>query len=514
MEIIFMIEHCKSMGLSGIDAFTVSIEADLGRGMPSFDVVGLPDIAVKESRGRVKSSMINCGFDFPLGRIIVNLAPADIRKEGPLYDLPILIALLKATSQLSADTSDAVFIGELSLGGDVRPINGVLPMTLEAKEKGYKNIYIPYDNRAEAAVVRGINVYPVKNVPELYDHLTGSKRIAKADPDCLTKTKKRLNPPDFSQVKGQFFAKRAMEIAAAGSHNVLLIGPPGSGKSMIAQRLPGILPDMTFDEMIETTKIYSIAGLLPSEVSLIDERPFRSPHHSASPMGITGGGRTPRPGEISLAHNGVLFLDEMPEFSRLTMEALRQPLEDGVVTISRVNGTLTYPCSVSMICAMNPCPCGYLGDPTRKCTCSPAEVRRYLNKVSGPMLDRIDIHIEVPAVKYEELSSNIPSESSAEIRKRVNAARKIQTERFKNTGINCNARIPSGMLHDVCVLDEKADKILKQAFEKLGLSSRAYTKLLKISRTIADLDNSEIIGVKHISEAIQYRSLDRKYWQR
>ena len=363
-------------------------------------------------------------------------------------------------------------------------------------------------------MVRGIDVYPIKTVPELYDHLTGKKRISKADPDRLTKTQKRIDPLDFSQVKGQFFAKRAMEIAAAGSHNVLLIGPPGSGKSMIARRLPGILPDMTFDETIETTKIYSIAGLLPSGVSLIDERPFRAPHHSASPMGITGGGRTPKPGEISLAHNGVLFLDELPEFSRLTMEALRQPLEDGTVTISRVNGTLTYPCNVSMICAMNPCPCGYFGDPTKKCTCSPTEIRRYLNKVSGPMLDRIDIHIEVPAIKYEELSSNIPSEPSAEIRKRVNAARSIQTERFKNTSINCNARIPAGMLHDVCVLDKDADRILKISFENLGLSSRAYTKLLKISRTIADLDQSEIIGVKHITEAIQYRSLDRKYWQR
>ena len=496
-----MIEYCTSMGLSGIEAFTVSIEADLAKGIPAFDVVGLPDIAVKESRGRVKSAMINCGFDFPLGRITVNLAPADIRKEGPMYDLPILITLLKASSQLNADTVDSVFIGELSLSGIVRPVNGVLPMTIEAKNKGFKKIFIPFDNRAEAAVIRGIDVFPVKNVPELFSHLTGGKQISKADPELLTKTSPQDYTVDFSQVKGQLMTKRAMEIAAAGSHNVLLIGPPGSGKSMIAQRLPGILPDMTFDETIETTKIYSIAGLLPEGVSLIDKRPFRSPHHSASPMGITGGGRTPRPGEISLAHNGVLFLDELPEFSRLTMEALRQPLEDGKVTIS-------------MICAMNPCPCGYFGDPTKECTCTPTEIRRYLNKVSGPMLDRIDIHIEVPAVKYEELSSKIPSESSAEIQKRVNAARKIQTERFKNTNINCNARIPSGMLQQVCTLDKSADTILKNAFEKLGLSSRAYTKVLKVARTIADLDSSDVIKVKHITEAIQYRSLDRKYWHR
>ena len=509
-----MIEYCTSMGLSGIEAFTVSIEADLARGIPAFDVVGLPDIAVKESRGRVKSAMTNCGFDFPLGRITVNLAPADIRKEGPLYDLPILISLLKSSSQLNTDISDCVFIGELSLAGLVRPVNGILPMTIEAKNKGFKKIFVPFDNRAEAAVIRGIDVYPVKNVPELYEHLIGGKQIAKADPKLLTKTPPRDNAVDFSQVKGQLMTKRAMEIAAAGSHNVLLIGPPGSGKSMIAQRLPGILPDMTFEETIETTKIYSIAGLLPEGVSLIDRRPFRSPHHSASPMGITGGGRTPKPGEISLAHNGVLFHDELPEFSRLTMEALRQPLEDGQVTISRVNGTLTYPCNISMICAMNPCPCGFFGDPTKECTCTPTEIRRYLNKVSGPMLDRIDIHIEVPAVKYEELSSNIPSESSAEIQKRVNAARKIQTERFKNTNINCNARIPSGMLQQVCTLDKSADTILKNAFEKLGLSSRAYTKVLKVARTIADLDSSEIIKVKHVTEAIQYRSLDRKYWHR
>ena len=498
-----MLCNLNSLGLHGVTGYVVAAECDLSNGLPSFDIVGLPDAAVKEARERVRSAARNSGFTFPVSRITVNLAPADRRKAGTVYDLPILVGILCAGRQLPPPEEGAAFVGELSLSGELRPVAGMLPMALAARAAGLRNLYVPADSAAEATLAGGVTVYPVENISQLAAHLRGEAPISPAEP-WVPPTVQRSGP-DFADVKGQEPVKRALEIAAAGGHNIAMVGPPGSGKSMLARRLPSILPALTRREALEATQIYSVLGLTSREEPLLTSRPFRSPHHTISLMGLAGGGSPPRPGEISLAHNGVLFLDELPEFSKETLEVLRQPLEEGRIQISRVSGTEVFPSRFMLVCAMNPCKCGWYGHPSGRCQCSEGEVKRYLGRLSGPLLDRIDLYVEVPPLEFSELSSRPAGERSADIRKRVDAARQVQAARFGPDGPDCNARMGPRELQACCGLDEACQGVMQGAYDRLGLTARSYDRILRVARTIADLEGAEAIQVPHLAEALQYR---------
>jgi magnesium chelatase family protein len=508
-----MLSKIKACVLYGLEGYDVDVETDLSGGLPNFNIVGLPDISIKESKERVRSALKNSGFSFPVSRITINLAPANLKKEGSQIDLPIAIGILSANKIIDKNLDEKTcFIGELSLNGDITAVDGALPMVISMRNNKFERAIIPYDNKDECGAIEGINIIPVTSLNELVNYLNGYSdiepyRTTYDYADTIDKFQE-----DFSEIKGQPAMKRAVEIAAAGMHNILMLGSPGSGKTMIARRIPTILPDLTFEESLEVTKIYSISGLLNNS-GLVKKRPFRSPHHTSSRVSIAGGGSKPSPGEVSLAHYGVLFLDEIPEFPKSVIEVLRQPMEDGNISISRANGSFTFPAKFMMVASMNPCPCGYLGDPTHECSCTQGQIDKYLGKISGPLLNRIDIQIEVSPVKYDDLKNEKYEESSEEIKKRIIKARGIQQERYKNLGIITNSELSSKYISKYCKINKESEQILKEAFERLGLSARAYNKILKVARTIADLEEIENIETKHIAEAIQYRSLDRKYWR-